>query len=396
MTTQTFSTADVKLPFPKFDLTQAHNPYSFIVYADIQDIYENGHQKLVHQMEKQNVAMIFNTGDISPNDGKNLEGQFHSEIQELATQIPFFPAIGNHDVEFRTPQSRASFLNYFKNVYDYLSGQPLNQHLAGTNNQRLWYAFRYATSLFLILDSNLIINSGRYKDTNDLPPYHGFIEEQFQFAREVLAKADQDPRIKSKFVLFHHSPFLSKENTSLFGMGGHEDDRGLMVGHAAPSTDGNGKEYLLDLIRKYNVTAVFSGHEHYYERWVETIDEGNGKSRDLNWVVAGSGGVKPRENIEYGDKNLAELFEDGELYDSYLDRITNINPRWSAKMERVFPTREDPLGSFQNYLIVHVDGTNVRFETIDTSAMTRDSGYFSRATLADATTPDAETQPTGR
>ena len=379
MAAKSFSSSEGVLPFPKFDLSKAHNPFSFIVYGDVQTIHENGHTKLVDQMEEESVSLIFNTGDISPNDGKNLEGQFHSDIQKLASQIPFFPAAGNHDVEFRSPQSRFSFMHYFNNVYDFLSGQRLNSHLARReNNQRLWYALRYATSVLVVLDSNLIIDSGRYRDTHSLTPYQGFSEEQFRWVREVLETADQDSSIQSKFVFMHHSPFLSKENRSMFGFGGHEDDRELMIGHAMPSSDGNSKEYLLDLFRRYNVTAVFSGHEHYYERWRETINEGNGETRALNWVVVGSGGVKPRENLEYGDNDLSELFEQGEVYDNYLKRIAKINSNWSSKLDRVFPNKENSSGSFQNYMLVHVDGTNVRFETIDKNSVTRDSGHFSR------------------
>ncbi|HJZ11367.1 MAG TPA: metallophosphoesterase, partial [Acidobacteriota bacterium] len=292
------SSSEFVMPFPRPDLSKAHNPFSFIVYGDVQDVYENGHRKLVNQMEKESATFIVNTGDISPDDGRNYGQYFYPEIQKLASRIPLFPAPGNHDIEFLCETSRNPYRAFFKNAYSFLAEQPLNVHLSGSDNQRLWYSFRYATALFVALDSNLLIDSGRYRETNLLPIYRNYADEQFRWIKDVLEKSDSDPSIKSKFIFFHHSPFISTRNTAAFGLfGGHEDDSQLLINSQGSEPDGS-QIHLLDLFRRHRVNAVLTGHQHYYERWRETIDEGNGSVHVLNWIVVGSGGVKPRRNRE--------------------------------------------------------------------------------------------------
>jgi hypothetical protein len=290
--------------------------------------------------------------------------------------VPFYPASGNHDVEWLSDGSRRPYKSFFRNTYDYLATQPVNSHLA-PESQKLWYSFRHATSLFVSLDSNLMIDTGRYGKTHALAPYKNYAEEQLQWVQGILEHASQDPTIKTKYVFFHHSPFFSKETTGGFGLGGHEDDRELMVNEGMRDPSGR-MVYLLDLFRRYRVNAVFSGHEHYYERWRETIEENGNPVHTLDWVVVGSGGVKPRSSYDYGDRRVTELFDKGSVYDNYLKRISEIDPNWSAKLERVYPNRENPSAKLQSYTHVSVDGHEVRFETREVDGTPRDTGYFSR------------------
>ncbi|MGH9339862.1 MAG: metallophosphoesterase family protein [Acidobacteriota bacterium] len=362
------------MPFPQLDAREFHNPFSFLVYGDIQDNYRDGHRKLVERMEKESADFILNVGDIAPDAGADYGKHFYPEIHDLGARLPFFPAIGNHDVNWHDQSSRYPFRSFFRNAFEWLDEQPENRHLA-PDNQRLWYSFRHATGLFIHLDSNLFIDTGRYGKTHALAPYRNYAPEQLTWVEKVLDDAERDPAIQTKFVFLHHSPFFSKENTGFMGIGGHEDDRKLMVNQEMPA--GSTVKYLLDLFRLHQVTAVFSGHEHYYEHWREDIREETRPIHSIHWVLVGSGGVEPRDHHEYGHEEVDELLEEGELYDRYLDRISELNPRWTADMQRVYPNKDNRSGEMQSYTLVNVDETEVAFRTVDVSGQVRDSGFLS-------------------
>lgn len=371
------SAPPVIMPFPELEPETIHNPFSFLVYGDVQDSYDDGHRKLVDLMEKEPASFILNVGDMAPDKGKDYDRYFYPEVQNLASQLPFFPAIGNHDIDWKSESGRYPFRSFFQRSYDWLAEQPDNSHLS-PDNQRLWYSFRYATSLFLALDSNLFITSGYYEELQSSPTYRHYREEQLRWVRDVLEKASGDPTIKTKYIFFHHSPFISKENKAFLGLfGGHENDRKMMVNQQMPD-DESRVRYLLDLFRLHKVTAVFSGHEHYYERWREIIQEDGNPVHTLNWVVVGSGGVKPRSHRKFGDERLSRYFREDKIYHHYLERISEVNPAWTSSLDRVYPDERYPSGKIQNYMLVSVDGTSVEFRTVDVSGQIRDSGFFSQ------------------
>ncbi|MCH8819064.1 MAG: metallophosphoesterase, partial [Acidobacteria bacterium] len=87
--------------------------FSFIVYGDIQENHQNSHQALIEHMLLEDAAFVVNTGDISRDDGRHYTREFYPVIQKLAQRMPFFPALGNHDVDWGSPVSRFRFSNFF-------------------------------------------------------------------------------------------------------------------------------------------------------------------------------------------------------------------------------------------------------------------------------------------
>jgi hypothetical protein len=87
--------------------------FSFIVYGDIQENYQNDHQALVEHMLLEDADFVVNTGNISRDDGRYYTRDVFPVIEKLAERIPFFPALENHDVDWDSPVSRYRFSNLF-------------------------------------------------------------------------------------------------------------------------------------------------------------------------------------------------------------------------------------------------------------------------------------------
>lgn len=374
--------AGASADFTPFDRSARQHSFSFAVYGDIQDNHKEGHQGLVRRMVKEPVSLIFNTGDISDQSGSDYDTEFYPIVSDLLRRVPFFPAIGNHDIRWDNPESRIPFGRFFRNTFRHLAELPGNQHLAGEDNQRLWYSFRYNDVLFVVLDSNFFINEGRYRRTHSLPEYKGYLEEQLIWLRDLLGKAAGDKSLKAKFVFFHHSPFASAETQRkipLLAIGGHPGHGEMVVNQRIPAERPGENLYLLDLFRQARVDAVFTGHEHYYERWTEVIRENRRPAHQINWIVNGLGGVKPRGKPEYMQADLDKRISKQPHFVAYRDRIRSSNSAWTSDFRHAFPNEQQPKAAFHNYVVVTVDGITIRFETKDVTGAIRDRGYFSLA-----------------
>jgi hypothetical protein len=157
--------------------------------------------------------------------------QFFDIEARLLRDNVYFPALGNHDRQGRG-RTADSYRGYFS--------VPEN----GGETER-YYAFTYASSRFLVLDSN---------------EYSFALTDQTAWIEGELIAARQDPGIKHIFCVMHHPPF------SISLHGGNRDLR----------------ERWTPLFEKYKVTAVFAGHDHVYER-----AEHNG----IRYFVSGGGGA---------------------------------------------------------------------------------------------------------
>ncbi len=277
---------DVAIPFTSPPASQSHS-FSFIGYGDVQGNYQRGHDSLVGRMLQEPAALVFHSGDISPDQGRHYERHFYPSIEKLARRIPFFPAAGNHDIAWGSSFSRQGFRSFFRETFAYLGKQTRNSHLRKAKSQKLWYSLVYGTSLFIVMDSNFFIHSGKYQRTHALEPYRNYARELLLWIRQLLKEASRDTHIQAKFVFFHHSPLVTEQTQTILWFGGHQGHRQMVVSQVVPGSDKENQLYLLDLFRYHGVTAVFTGHEHYYERWREVIREKGRPVYTLNWVVNG-------------------------------------------------------------------------------------------------------------
>ncbi len=172
------------------------------------------------------------------------------------------------------------------------------------NGQR-YYSFKHGGVAFFVLDSN-------YMDPTQL----SWIEQQLR-----------DSNDRWKIVYFHHP---------LFNAGRHH----------GPDTDLRAQ--LMPLFQRYGVNAVFSGHEHVYER-VKPVN-------DIYFFVLGSSGKLMTHDI-----------------------------RNASALDRSFD-------SDQTFMLVEIADDKLNFQVISRSGQTIDAGEYSRQ----APPPKQGTQAAGK
>lgn len=206
-------------------------PFSFIVLGDSRSNAE-AHRRVIERVNQEVPDFILGTGDMVDDGARQEQWQTFFDVErELLADNVYFPSVGNHDRQGRgrTADTYRSFFSVPDN---------------GGDSER-YYAFSYANARILVLDSNS----------------HSFsLTGQTAWIERELSAARQDPRVRHVFVVMHHPPF------SISLHGGQRDLR----------------ERWTPLFDKYGVTAVFSGHDHVYQR-----AEKNG----LRYFVTGGAGA---------------------------------------------------------------------------------------------------------
>jgi 3',5'-cyclic AMP phosphodiesterase CpdA len=196
---------------------------------------------------------VLGTGDMVDEGFREDQWQQFFDVENrLLRDNVYFPALGNHDRQGRG-RTADTYRAYFS--------VPEN----GGDTER-YYAFTYASARILVLDSNA---------------YSFALTDQTAWLERELIAARQDPTLRHIFVVMHHPPF------SISLHGGNIDLRDRWT----------------PLFEKYQVSAVFSGHDHVYER-----AEHNG----IRYFVSGGAGAPlypKRSNPNPVDVEAVKKFE---------------------------------------------------------------------------------------
>jgi hypothetical protein len=229
--------------------------FSFVVFGDNGRSAEN-HRRVIERAAAEVADVVLGTGDMVNEGGNLAEWQtlFSVELPLIRDNV-IFPSLGNHDDA--GPQHDVTNFHSFFSL----------PRTEGRRDQVCYYAFTYGASRFLVLDSNA---GGSFALTDET----AWLESQ-------LAAARQDRRIRHIFVPMHHPPF----SISL-----HSGEKNL-------------RERWTPLFERYGVDAVFSGHDHVYQR-----AENNG----VYYFVSGGGGAttyKPRARPLAADRARVKRFE---------------------------------------------------------------------------------------
>jgi predicted phosphodiesterase len=218
-------------------------PFSFIVVGDTR-YGMNPHRRVVERMAQDVPDFILGTGDMVDDGSRQDQWQDFFDVENnLLRNNVYFPAVGNHDRQGRG-RTADTYRAYFS--------VPEN----GNETER-YYAFTYAASRFLVLDSNI---------------YSFALTDQTAWIERELIAARQDSDIKHIFVVMHHPPY------SISLHGGAKDLRDRWT----------------PLFSQYQVSAVFSGHDHVYTR---------AEADGVRYFVSGGGGAplypkRPRDPVD--------------------------------------------------------------------------------------------------
>ena len=245
LTATVFAAQDQQIQQKLAALEKIQGKFSFVVLGDNRsgdDIY----RKLVAMIMERKPDFVVNTGDMITTPGNKRDWAKFWELSKPIT-VPYFLTVGNHDAYFKMPHSEKTY----KEQVD----------LPGNE---LYYSFTAGNSLFIVLDSFIDDQEKR------------IMGEQLQWLATVLANSTR----KHKFVFLHHPLYTD------LGKGHHA--------HDSLDKYPESRDMLDALFAEFKVDAVFSGHEHYYER--RTVD-------GIFYIITGGGGAPIYDKEEYGGFN---------------------------------------------------------------------------------------------
>ena len=223
---------EVSDPPAEFNTVPAEpgRPFVFLVYGDNRD-READHAAVIQRMLPEHADFVIQTGDVVGRANDEYQWRkFFRAAGPLLRSVPMYPALGNH--ELRGDPDAAFFFRYFA-----LPG-------GGTNRRRpVYYSFRYGNSVFVALDGN--------------SPHDA---EQASWLEKTLATTSLDRTVRHVFAFVHQPPY---------SVGAYCGSERL-------------QRRLVPILQRYQVRAVFAGHEHAYQHL---------ERAGLRYFVSGGGGA---------------------------------------------------------------------------------------------------------
>ncbi|MES2521860.1 MAG: metallophosphoesterase, partial [Gemmatimonadota bacterium] len=269
------SIARPRTPLPTEAASAGVTRFSYIVYGDTRgrrdgtsEQYE--HSLVVDQMLRtiqqqasgpEPVRFVLQSGDavVNGRDARQWNVSFVGLINRLTTDggVPYYLAPGNHDVtsaaDLAAPGRQEGLRNYLRAVNSLIPPDGSVRRLNGYPT----YAFGYGNTFVLAFDSNIAEDS-----------------VQLAWVTAQLAGLDR-ARYKHVVAFFHHPAFSSGPH------GGAIIERPTAAVRAR----------YMPLFRKHNVTLLVTGHEHFYEHFVERYRDARGAQRRIDQLVTGGGGA---------------------------------------------------------------------------------------------------------
>lgn len=339
-------------PLPAEAATASITKFSFIAYGDTRGgldgiALQTNHSLVVNSMLRaiairagtDPIRFVVQSGD-AVTDGRSalqLTVSYVPVVNKLTDAgIPYFLAVGNHDV--RNSQNLADsdrvkgLKNYFAANRNLIPPEGSPRRLSGYPT----YAFGYGNTFFLLFDSIIATDSTQYN----------WIKTQLE---------GLDRKRFVNIVVVCHNPAYSS--------GPH----GAFLTEVPAMAM---RESYMPLFRKLHVKLVLAGHEHFFEHWVERYSDASGAHR-LDQIVTGGGGAPLYGYI--GEPDLR----------SYL--AANVASR--LNVTHLVKPGIDPGQNPYHYLIVHVDGEKIRIEVIGVDWGQNFQPYRTNAVSLDTISP---------
>ena len=310
-------------PLPSEAESKGATKYSFLVYGDTRGrrdgtTLQYEHSLVIDSMLAQikklkgteyPVRFVLQSGDavVNGREVRQWNVSFVPLINRLTTEggVPYFLVPGNHE---RTT-SPEGLKNYLDAVSTLIPPEGSPRRLSGSAT----YSFGYGNTFVIGLDANV---------PGD--------EKQYQWIKGQMEGLDRD-RYLNVIVFCHQAPFSSGPHG---GPNVEEETKAL-------------REKYMPLFRTHHVRAVFSGHEHLFEHWVEHYTDESGTHR-MDLVVSGGGGAPIY--FYRGEPNL----------DEYL----KANEASKVKVEHLVKPGSQEAPSPYHYVMVRVDGERLDMEVV--------------------------------
>ena len=310
---------------PLADETGSRNvtKFSFIVYGDTRgrrdgtaiqyehSLVIDGMLTQIRQLKSTEypVKFVLQSGDavLDGRDAHQWNVSFVPLIDRLTTEggVPYFLTPGNHEAT----NTDIGLRNYFDAVSALIPPNGSPRRLQGATT----YSFGYGNTFVIALDANIVED-----------------ENQYQWIKRQLEGLDRK-RYINVVAFCHQAPFSSGPH------GG---------AHVEKATTDLRARYM-PLFQTHHVRAVFSGHEHLFEHWVEHYADATGTHR-MDLVVSGGGGA-PIYSYS-GEPDLRDYLKANEASKVRLEHL-------------VKPGNQDSPTPY-HFVVVHVDGEKLDLDVI--------------------------------
>ncbi len=324
--------APPKRPLPPEALTAAETRFAFIAYGDTRGRRDGTAEQAEHGIVVDAmlrrigematgptpVRFVLQSGDavVDGRDAAQWNMSFVSLVDRITTigGVPYFLAPGNHDVtsaaELRSAGRQRGLEHYLQAMAQLIPPTNATRRLAGYPT----YAFGYGNTFVLAFDSNIASDS-----------------LQFDWVKAQLEGVDR-ARYTHVVVFFHHPPLSSGPH------GGR---------NVEPPADAVRRRYL-PLFRTHGVRLLITGHEHFFEHWVERHRAADGTWHRLDQIVSGGGGAPIYSFEGVPDQRLYRRSSGNA--DIRLTQLVRPGPR----------ERDNP----HHFLIFRVDGDDISVEYV--------------------------------
>ena len=318
-------------PLPPEEDSAGVAKFSFIAYGDtrgrqdgVELQYEHGlvvrgMLAAIERLETTEypVRFVLQSGDavVDGGDARQWNTSFVGLINRLTTDggVAYFLAPGNHDVSaaenLDSSQRLQGLRNYLQAMSQLIPPDRAQRRLAGYPT----YAFGYGNTFVVALDSNI---------ANDMT--------QYNWVKAQLEGLDRK-RYVHIVALFHH-PVISS--------GPHGGPK------LEPPSAAMRARYM-PLFRAHHVNAVFAGHDHLFEHWVERYTDDTGRHR-MDLVTSAGGGAP-----------LYTYQSEPDLTD-YL----RANQAATVRVEHLVKPGPEPSDNPYHFVIVHVNGERLDMEVV--------------------------------
>lgn len=319
-------------PLPAEAASAGQTRFSFIVYGDTRGRRDGVDPQYEHSLVVESmlrtistlkegpdpVRFILQSGDavVNGRDPKQWNVSFVGLINRLTTEggVPYFLAPGNHDVtsaaDLNNAGRQTGLRNYLQAVAQLIPVDGAARRLNGYPT----YAFGYGNTFVLAFDSNIANDS-----------------TQYAWIKAQLEGLDRR-RYTHVVAAFHHPAFSSGPH------GG-----AIIEGPTAAV-----RARYMPLFRQHHVELLVTGHEHFFEHWVERYRDASGTRRRIDQIVTGGGGA-PLYSYQ-GEPDLR----------AYVAAA----PSDSVRLQHLVKPGMEPGDNAYHYVVVHVDGPRMWLEVI--------------------------------